>query len=147
MSDEVIYEGYIIAHAFLLGVMCGIVYGVLRIFRRIIKRGKIRAAFEDILFWIFNSAATFVFLYHVNGGVVRAYIIFFIILGMGLYEITIGNLVIKIVIKPLKFFLKIIGKLLKKIKKTFIMVLSICKLSGRGVGFENRLYRKKTKKN
>lgn len=47
---------------------------------------------EDIIFWLIISAGEILFIYHVNGGVVRIYFVVFTFIGAALYFFTIGKI-------------------------------------------------------
>ena len=47
---------------------------------------------EDILFWLAVSVSEILFIYHVNGGVVRIYFLIYSFLGAALYFFTFGKL-------------------------------------------------------
>ncbi len=126
MNIDVKYEFYVILYAIILGIAGAMVYDVIRIARRVIKRGVILTGIGDLLYWSFMAVATFIYLYQMNGGVVRFYVIFFIFLGMFLWEISVGRYVVKFVSKILKKILKIADKYLKKIVKPFKIINSFC---------------------
>ena len=119
MSHEIVTEVRILIGALFLGEIACFLYDLLRIFRRLLPRGSFITGLEDILWWISFSVTAFVFMYKVNGGVVRAYILVFILLGMLLWEVTIGRFVVCYISRLLHKILKIFHKLLKKILKPF----------------------------
>ncbi len=127
MNPDVKYEFYIILYAILLGMAGAFVYDVLRIFRRVLKRGVFLTGLGDILYWCLMAVITFIYLYQVNGGVVRFYIIVLIFLGMIMWEVAIGRYMVQFVSKILKKILKIAHKYLKKLIKPFKMVNSFLK--------------------
>ena len=59
----------------MLGVGCGILWDVLRFFRRLLPPGRIRLFAEDVLFFVVWSLLTFLLCYVYNFGIVRAYIL------------------------------------------------------------------------
>ena len=117
---------------------------------------------EDILYWLIMSVMTCVFLYKVNGGVIRLYIITGIAAGMILYELSIGRFAVKYLTIVLRFILRKICKILKKIqkildlglKKVFKPIKILCNKfnvkilrgSKRGAGIEEEFKRKIKKK-
>jgi len=114
------YSAFI--NAVLLGVIFGIIYDIFRILRisrvpHLVPKGKfynlikiperkkakqrknlllfsdILITFaEDIAFWIIVSIGEILFMYHVNGGVVRVYFILCTFLGAAFYFFTIGKI-------------------------------------------------------
>ena len=49
---------------------------------------------EDILFWIIVSVSEVLFIYHINGGVIRFYFFIFTFIGASLYFSTIGKITV-----------------------------------------------------
>ena len=47
---------------------------------------------EDMIFWLIVSVGEILFIYHVNGGVVRIYFIIFTFIGAALYFFTVGKI-------------------------------------------------------
>ena len=101
---------------------------------------------EDILFWITVSVCEILFVYHVNGGVVRIYFIIYSFLGAALYFFTLGKLTmyfavrivflsrctvywtVRIIICPIRFILTVSFKCLRFIASvTLIPVINIIK--------------------
>ena len=94
------------------------VYDIIRITRRLFPRGSILTGLEDLIYWMINAMAVFVFMYHANGGIVRAYIIVFMILGMIIWEKLVGRFVVRYVTKWLKFLWNLVpGRILRFIHK------------------------------
>ena len=90
-------EVNIFFRAIMLGCAAGFCYDFLRILRRILKGKTIRVGIEDITFFIIFSLLMDVFLYYVNGGILRGYILVGIIMGVVLFEAGPGYLLIHFV--------------------------------------------------
>jgi hypothetical protein len=54
---------------------------------------------EDIVFWIFISLSAILFVYHVNGGIIRIYFFLYAFLGAALYFFTFGRLTVYFAIR------------------------------------------------
>ena len=117
MSGEIINEVDILFRAVILGVVFALIYDFIRIIRRIVFKSFIIMGLEDILYWLIMAVMTCVFLYKVNGGVIRSYIITGIAAGMILYELSIGRFAVKYLTIALKFILRKICKIFEKIWK------------------------------
>lgn len=117
MSGEIINEVDIFFRAIILGVVFALIYDFIRIIRRIVFKSFIIMGLEDILYWLIMAVMTCVFLYKVNGGVIRSYIITGIATGMILYELSIGRFAVKYLTIALKFILRKICKIFEKIWK------------------------------
>lgn len=127
MSSDIIIEARTVLEALAMGAACCFIYDILRIFRRIFPRGSVLTGLEDILWWIVAAIAVFTFMYRANGGVVRAYIIVFMMLGMIIWEITLGKLIVKYISKIInKLFGKLFEKTIYKFFKTLYKVLKKC---------------------
>jgi spore cortex biosynthesis protein YabQ len=101
----------------MLGVACGMAYDVLRIFRRVKSCNVLRMGIEDTVYWCVMSAVLVIFLYHNNGGIIRAYVVFGMAVGMVLYELSIGRFIVKYLSYIFKYINKKIKILLKKVWK------------------------------
>ena len=123
MSAVIIEEVRIFINVIALGMVMQIVYDIIRIFRRLTKRGIIIVAIEDILYWIVASFAIFYYSYEVNNGKFRVYILVGVFLGMILFEISIGKYFVSYVSKWLLRIKRIRQKYLKKIRKIVIKAL------------------------
>lgn len=117
MSGEIINEVDIFFRAIILGALFALIYDFIRIIRRIVFKSFIIMGLEDILYWLIMSVMTCVFLYKVNGGVIRLYIITGIVAGMILYELSIGRFAVKYLTIVLRFILRKICEILKKYRK------------------------------
>ena len=162
MSGEIINEVDIFFRTIILGVLFALIYDFIRIIRRIIFKSFIIMGLEDILYWLIMSVMTCVFLYKVNGGVIRLYIITGIAAGMILYELSIGRFAVKYLTIVLRFILRKICEIFKKIqkilylglKKVFKPIKILCNKfnvkilrgSKRGAGIEEEFKRKIKKK-
>lgn len=84
---------------FLASVFSGIAvlffYDILRIFRRLVKHGKVSVAAEDILFWIGTSIFIFYMMYRKNNGIIRGFSIMGMSFGMLLYNQALSSYIVK----------------------------------------------------
>lgn len=110
MSGGILQELRVVGVAFLSGALITFVYDLIRIFRRIIPHGNVWIGIEDFFFWIWTSLWVFSVLYRENDGSLRLYTILTMALGMIIYHRYVGE--------P---FVRIVGKLLKKIRKSIII--------------------------
>lgn len=165
MNSEIVYEINTFCKAIMLGVMWGVIYDILRVFRRVKKCKGLRMGIEDTAYWCIMSVILIMFLYHNNGGTIRAYVIAGIAIGMFLYELSIGRFVVKYLSEFLGWFnekiKKFIGKIwkfihwvLKKVFKPFkiigntlnMKIVKKIKLRNRGANIEKREKKRKCKK-
>lgn len=165
MNSEIVYEMNTFCKAIMLGVAWGVAYDMLRVFRRVKTCKVLRMGIEDTIYWCAMSVVLVVFLYHNNGGVIRAYVIVGIAIGMFLYEFSIGRFIVKYLSQFFRWFNRIIKKIfgkvwkfshwgLKKIFKPFTIignrvdekVVKKIRLKKRGAGIEKRAKERQGKK-
>lgn len=129
MSENIYAEFNTFCYAIMLGALCGIIYDIIRVFRRIIKKGIAITVVEDIIYWLMVSILMFMLMYRENGGMVRGYAIIGMAFGMILYEISIGKFFVKYVSKFLNYILnrilKVLEWVLKKVLKPFKIIVRL----------------------
>ena len=116
MSIDIYQEIDIFIKALILGVFLCIIYDFFRIIRRIVKKGTIITGIEDVIFFIFSAIVIFVFMYKMNGGIIRIYIFVGIFLGLIIYEEGIGKYVVKYASKLIKKCIEVLKKCFQPIK-------------------------------
>lgn len=136
MSEHIYAEFNTFCYAIMLGVLCGILYDIIRIFRRIIKKRIAVTVVEDIIYWMVVSVLMFMLMYRENGGMVRGYAIIGMASGMVLYEVSLGKFIVKYVSALLNRifgllkiginkFIKTIKWVLKKVLKPFTIIVKL----------------------
>ena len=80
----------------LLGVVSGVLWDILRFFRRLLPCGKVCLFFEDVLFFTVWSFLTFMLCYVTNFGIIRAYILLAQPFGFFLWYCLPGKLTFRI---------------------------------------------------
>lgn len=121
IGPELLRELSDAGRAMLSGAMITLVYDLLRIFRRIVRHGRLWVDLEDALFWGWTSLWIFGVLYRIHDGAFRIYTIVMMFLGMLGYHRYIGELLVAVVSGGLKRVLKILGMPLKKFK-TYLII-------------------------
>ncbi len=129
--------------SFLLGAFFCFIYDLLRIGRRVFRRGKIWIGVQDIIYWLVYGVMIFLTLYRENDGLVRGFAIGAMLLGMICFLLFCSRFVLfvgvkvlggiclglskvfRIVAKPFcalgRFFRRIFGKSMGKCKKLMRM--------------------------
>lgn len=123
MVSSIQWEWELLLHAIRLGIEFAVIYDALRIFRTILTHHNFFVSLEDLVFWIYCTAAIFQMQFNQSNGVSRGFSILGITAGMLLYHKLIGERLISLAEK-LIYFLK---RQLTGIKKVFKMKL--CKHS------------------
>lgn len=123
------------AYLFLIFIANGIVIGILfdffRISRRVVKTGDLMTYIEDLIFWILTGSIVLYSIFVFNNGEIRLFMFLAIIIGIISYMLLFSSYVIKINVKIINIFKKILLKIfailalpLKFIKKTFLKPIS-----------------------
>lgn len=120
VSQSIIREADFFVVSFVSGCLLVFLYDVLRVFRRLIPRGSVAVAIEDIIYWMVCALLVFAMLYQKNDGLIRGFAIGAVGAGMLLYNHFISPHSIKLVVFVVRKLLKIAEfpiRLLKKVLK------------------------------
>lgn len=112
MSADIAAEGMLFVSSLLTGVVILLVYDTLRIFRRVVKHGKIWVSVEDMFYWIGVSIYIFYIMYQKNDGTIRGFAIIGIAAGMFFYNLTVSQYVVEKIAWILKKILHVVGMVL-----------------------------------
>ena len=88
-------QASILLDALFIGMIIMAFYDVFRLFRRIIRHGRLIRDLEDLIFWIIAGFIVFSLVYSRNNGNIRWFIIVGVALGMYLYYVSFGRFVVK----------------------------------------------------
>jgi len=112
---ELIYDELIFAaFSFLTGVKIAAAYDALRIFRYIVKHGKILTGIEDFIFSNICGIFVFAMIFTYNNGAIRGFSFFLTVMGILIYSKTVSRIVIKTVRMAEGWLLKVLQKLKKQ---------------------------------
>ena len=103
MSVHIRYEAWLLMMGFLTGVGLMIVYDLFRLFRMAVRHNAFWVNVEDFGYWIYAGIMSFLLLYRENDGILRAYIIAAVFLGMGAYDLSISRIFFKLLKKCKKY--------------------------------------------
>lgn len=93
---------------FILGILMGISYDIIRIFRYAIYHSKFTKNLEDGIYWVLVLYSTYNILLFHNNGEMRYYLILGIFLGWFIYFITISKIIMSISHLIINFVRKIV---------------------------------------
>lgn len=110
MSGEIVKEWYFWLASVATGAGMAFAYDLLRLFRRLIRHGRIAVDMEDILYWAVCFCVSFSLLYYGNNGVIRFAAVFGAAVGMALYAVTLGRAFMKAGSLVIDFIKKIFRK-------------------------------------
>ena len=85
MAGGILFELQFFGKAFLCGVALALLYGGLKVFRRLVFHGTVWMAAEDLAYWLLCGFLIFRMLYRENSGAVRGFVMAAVVLGMLLY--------------------------------------------------------------
>lgn len=109
------------------GIIIGIFFDIFRILRRSFKTPDIATYIEDILFWLCSAIFLLFILFKFNDGEIRSYTVIGLLLGVLIYMLTISKYFIKLNVKILAFFKKIIKKIINIILIPIKVIFNIIK--------------------
>lgn len=138
MSGEIIREWNFWLASMAAGACMAFSYDIIRLFRRLVRHGRIAVDLEDILYWTACFFASFILLYYGNNGVIRFAAVLGAAAGMMIYAVTLGRFFVKA-----GFFIldKTVGRLLRVFAKTARKLRRIGKKAC-GKWMESRLFKK-----
>ncbi|MBO5247965.1 MAG: spore cortex biosynthesis protein YabQ [Clostridia bacterium] len=90
----------------LFGVCLGAVYDLLRAFRVFVKCPAIAVLFQDLFYFLAAAIASFLFIFEVNDGTVRLFILIAFLAGGLAERCTAGLLLIRICHRIRNYFLR-----------------------------------------
>lgn len=127
MDNMVLIQLYSFIIYIVSGIIIGIFFDIFRILRKSFKTSDILTYIEDILFWLCSAIFLLFVLFKLNNGEIRSYTIIGLLLGVLLYMLTISKYFIKLNVKILTFFKKIIGKIINIILIPIKVLFNILK--------------------
>ena len=89
-------QSQLFLYACIFGAALGVYYDVFRLIRLLAPHGSKQLFFHDVLYFFTSGILTFLFLYAVNFGQVRFYLIAGEIIGWCIYHLTVGALFLRV---------------------------------------------------
>lgn len=121
MSGEIVKEWHFWLVSIATGAFLAFSYDVLRLFRRLIRHGRIAVDLEDILYWTACFVLSFTLLYYGNNGVIRFAAVLGAAVGMFVYAVTAGRFFVRvsylIIDKTIGSLFRLTGKMIGKLRK------------------------------
>ena len=125
MCNDILLELYVFCEALIHGVALAVMYDVVRIFRRILKRNAVLVAIEDVIISLIATFVTFNMIYRENQGSLRAYIFTGMFMGIVVYHLSVSRFLVNITSKCLLILLQKIIKLFKISERKIISKVMI----------------------
>lgn len=125
MNEAIIVELQFFLVSVLWGGIIILFYDCLRIIRKVIKHKEFFIALEDVLYWVVSSLLIFNMMYKQNNGIIRAFSILAMFIGMILYYNLFSQLLVEGISLLLLKVKKIISKVISLIMKPTSWLISI----------------------
>ncbi len=126
MGEMIYWELDYVLSCVLWGLFLMLIYDLLRIERRVWRRGSIWVSIEDILYWSFAAIGTFRLFYQQDNGVIRWFAIavtFFVMLLMNRF---ISKWTVPFISRILRIPVRFFEKMVKKVIGFFQKILKNC---------------------
>ncbi len=94
------------------GIIICILFDIFRALRKSIKTSDTITYVEDAIFWIITAVFLIYLIFVLNSGNLRIYNFIGLFLGVVIYYLTVSKYFMKILVKILTFFKKVITKIL-----------------------------------
>lgn len=75
MSPGIVMEARLLLLSAAVGAGLAALYGILRLWRRLVPHGWLWTGIEDLAYWIFSGFSVFYLLYRENDGALRLYVV------------------------------------------------------------------------
>ena len=95
MELPVYFQLSLFLYSAVFGICCGVLYDIFCVLRIFSGKSKILVCIQDIIYFIICAAAMFLFIYILNRGEPRAYIILTAVLTALVYHLTAGRFILK----------------------------------------------------
>lgn len=125
MEISVASQTYTFLMSIVFGALLGIFYDIFRIIRIAFKTGRIAIFIEDAIFFTISAVLTFIFIFAVNSGEVRFFILFGILAGAVIYYYTLGSLIFRSAKIIIKYVKKLIRAVLRIILRPFYLIYKL----------------------
>lgn len=125
------------------GALCGFLYDLFRILRRVHRTGGVMTVLQDSVYWLVNIFLVFGLILYANDGSLRWYVFFALLAGVVLYELLLSKWVISFSVVILNFFKKVLKILLKII---FYPVFLVYRVLYRPISFLKKKISEKIRK-
>ncbi len=133
--------------ALAIGFILGFLMEPLRIYRLMVHPSTVAVFFQDILYWFFCAVCSFVFILTVNSGQLRIFLVLGIVIGMTVYFLTIGALIMKVSKAIISFLRRGLRFLNRKITYPAVKVYEKTKKGTIKTVNKLRVYNKKIQNN
>ncbi len=128
-------QAYVFFAMILCGALCTAVFDVFRAVRRYKNSGTGVIAIQDIVFWLIELSIVYMVAFRLNYAKVRAYEIVALVIGSGVYFMTISDWVIRLLVRVIDLVVRTFAyislpfiKFMCMLKKTCIRLITFVKV-------------------
>ncbi len=111
-----------------IGMIMGVLFDFIRIFRKIIKHPNFLVQLEDFIYWVICALIGFYMLYINNYADIRPFVFIGILLGAILYFVSLSILFMKIATVIINYIKNIIQELIKFIRIPIRAIIKMLKV-------------------
>ena len=112
-------QAYVFLAMVLCGALCTAVFDIFRAIRRYKNSGTGIIVFQDIVFWIIELFIVYMVAFRLNYAGVRAYEIVALVVGSGIYFVTLSDYVIRFFVWVIAWTVRILGFVVAPFSKLF----------------------------
>ena len=123
MSSIITNQSILFLTAVQIGILMGIIFDLIRIFRKLIRHPNFLVQIEDMLFWVVCALIGFYRLYVCNYAEIRPFVFVGMILGAFFYFMTFSVIFMKIATIVIQYVKAVIRKLIGAVVKYMIYPL------------------------
>lgn len=117
MSEAILQEIRLFLISAMFGILLGMFYDLLRIFRRLVKHGVWWVAIEDLLFFLCASLLVFSMIFAENDGTIRFFSMGSLLAGTFLYYISVSQYLVCFFVWLIRIPVRFLVCIVKKFKK------------------------------
>ena len=121
------FQAEVFVISILCGIMCSAFYDILRLLRIYKRHGVLLTSLEDLIYWVICVFFFFTVMLNVNGGQMRLFIPGGFFMGLVLYYITLGKVVIRAAERIINVVIYIINLLFDIITTPFKLIWLVIK--------------------
>ena len=151
-------QAYLFGIFIINGILIGLLFDFFRILRKSFKTNDFITYLEDILFWILAGIILLYSIFIFNNGEIRLFMFLAVLLGIIIYIMSISSYIIKLNVRIINCFKKILIKIfnimsipftyiIKILRKIFFKPISfiIINIKKFSINYSKKLFSKKIK--
>lgn len=147
MEVVVAEQTLLFLEALTVGFFLGLFMEPLRIYRMMARPGTVAVFFQDVIYWFLCAVCSFVFILTVNSGQLRIFLVIGIVIGMTVYFLTIGTLIMKASKAITAFVFRVLRFLNRKVTYPVTQAFEKTKKNAMKTANKLRAYNKKIQNN